>query len=384
MKKSLILLSVCSATLLYSCGTSSYYAYSTFNDGIYYRESRQTKEAAEADSKDLEALIARTREEASGFKDTIILAASGIMDGTSSLNINYINSYYDLSGYNNPYCSYWDWKYWDVFGPWGRYSSWADWYNWYSPWFPGIYDPWYPSWGWTWSFAWNSWGWYGPAGYGLWWGGWPDPWYGYWGIPAHHHKPVYFGRRDTGIRTGTGLTGGRTTATGTAVRRNNGVTRVASAPAVSVVRGRNATLTTARTSSTGTVTASRGSAPARTFRTVGSSGMGERYVSRQTGGVSSIYRRQESASEFRNPFTVRANSGNFSVSRSGNGSANRSVSIYNTSGSNLYRSTGTGTVQRSFNAGSTNRSTVSRSVSSGSRSYSTGGGSRSGGGGVRR
>ena len=39
MKKSLILLSICSAVLLTSCGTSSYYASSAFEDGIYYRPS---------------------------------------------------------------------------------------------------------------------------------------------------------------------------------------------------------------------------------------------------------------------------------------------------------------------------------------------------------
>ena len=174
MKKSLIFLSICSAALLSSCGTSSYYASSAFEDGIYYRPDKESRQQLAEDRQEMQDLIEKTRQEAARFSDTIMLAS---INGTNSItsaatanavpvNINMDNWYeYNLLGYDT-YCSYWDWRYWDIFGPWGRYSSWADWYNWYSPWFPGIYDPWYPSYGWTWSFAWNSWGWYGP-----WWGG---------------------------------------------------------------------------------------------------------------------------------------------------------------------------------------------------------------------
>ena len=164
MKKSLILLSVCSAALLSSCGTSSYYAYSTFDDGIYYRATKESREELLADSREVRDLIDRTRQEAARFSDTIIIAGTAL-EGTTgitstataaatpvNINLNLIDNWYDynLLGYGT-YCSYWDWRYWDVFGPWGRYYGWHDWYNWYSPWFPGIYDPWYPSWGWTWS-----------------------------------------------------------------------------------------------------------------------------------------------------------------------------------------------------------------------------------------
>ena len=236
MKKSLIFLSMCSAALLSSCGTSSHYAYSAFEDGIYYRPDKETRQELEADRQEVQGLIEKTRQEAARFSDTIMLAS---INGTNSItstaaatatpvNINVDNWYeYNLLGYDT-YCSYWDWKYWDMFGPWGRYSSWADWYNWYSPWFPGIYDPWYPSYGWTWSFAWNSWGWYGPW-WGGYWGGWYDPWYGPWGYPVASQPVIHYGRRDTGtsLRTGTGLTGGRLTASAGSVRQTGNTVRSA-------------------------------------------------------------------------------------------------------------------------------------------------------------
>ena len=338
MKKSLIFLSMCSAALLSSCGTSSYYAYSAFEDGIYYRPDKETRQELEADRQEVQGLIEKTRQEAARFSDTIMLAS---INGTNSItstaaatatpvNINVDNWYeYNLLGYDT-YCSYWDWKYWDMFGPWGRYSSWADWYNWYSPWFPGIYDPWYPSYGWTWSFAWNSWGWYGPW-WGGYWGGWYDPWYGPWGYPVASQPVIHYGRRDTGtsLRTGTGLTGGRLTAsagsvrqtgntvrsantvrnagnvrqTGTAVRNANTVRNagtvhqavtsdrtVASTvrPTVSVVRGNTATAqkvtslktTATRVSNTGTaVSVNSGRTTAvGNFKPVGHISSGNRYV----------------------------------------------------------------------------------------------------------
>ena len=245
MKKSLIFLSMCSAALLSSCGTSSYYASSAFEDGIYYRPDKETRQELEADRQEVQGLIEKTRQEAARFSDTIMLAS---INGTNSItstaaatatpvNINVDNWYeYNLLGYDT-YCSYWDWKYWDMFGPWGRYSSWADWYNWYSPWFPGIYDPWYPSYGWTWSFAWNSWGWYGP-----------------WGYPVASQPVIHYGRRDTGtsLRTGTGLTGSRLAASTGSVRSSDNIRQtgnvrkltaadrtatVTARPAVSIVRG---------------------------------------------------------------------------------------------------------------------------------------------------
>ena len=68
MKKSLILLSICSAVLLTSCGTSSYYASSSFEDGIYYRPSQESRAKVEADNAEVRRLIEQTRQEAARFR----------------------------------------------------------------------------------------------------------------------------------------------------------------------------------------------------------------------------------------------------------------------------------------------------------------------------
>ena len=376
MKKSLIFLSICSAALLSSCGTSSYYASS--------------------------ALIEKTRQEAARFSDTIMLAS---INGTNSItsaatanavpvNINVDNWYeYNLLGYDT-YCSYWDWRYWDMFGPWGRYSSWADWYNWYSPWFPGIYDPWYPSYGWRWSFAWNSWGWYGPW-WGGYWGGWYDPWYGPWGYPVASFQPTYHGKRTTGTGMRTGLTGGgRTIAAGT-VRGTGSINRdlpgTSRQPAVSVVRGRTAT--TRPSASTTGYRASAG----RTY-TATKVNLGERYVSSgaavkgRTANIGrlnsgSTFRRPASSTDagFRSPFESSRTAVNSRYSSGYNrntATVGRSTE-YRRNNNSVFNRSNTNNSSRSFNSGSTRNVSRSSFTSGGSRSYS-GGGSRSGGGSVRR
>lgn len=436
MKKSLIFLSMCSAALLSSCGTSSYYASSAFEDGIYYRPDKETRQELEADRQEVQGLIEKTRQEAARFSDTIMLAS---INGTNSItstaaatatpvNINVDNWYeYNLLGYDT-YCSYWDWKYWDMFGPWGRYSSWADWYNWYSPWFPGIYDPWYPSYGWTWSFAWNSWGWYGPW-WGGYWGGWYDPWYGPWGYPVASQPVIHYGRRDTGmsLRTGTGLTGSRLAASTGSVRSSDNIRQTSSAirqtgnvrkltaadrtatatarPAVSIVRGNSSTtqrLTATRVANTGTTVAVNNRATAvGNFKPVGNVNSGNRYVQAgsdvRTGTVNrtastsyrtanSSYRRSaaSTSTSFRNPFEMRR--GAATVNGSVNGSGfNRTAT--STARSNSYNSNGnavfnrnTSSSSRTFNTSAT-RSVSRSSFTGGSRSFS--GGSRSSGGSVR-
>ena len=447
MKKSLIFLSMCSAALLSSCGTSSHYAYSAFEDGIYYRPDKETRQELEADRQEVQGLIEKTRQEAARFSDTIMLAS---INGTNSItsaaaataapvNINVDNWYeYNLLGYDT-YCSYWDWKYWDMFGPWGRYSSWADWYNWYSPWFPGIYDPWYPSYGWTWSFAWNSWGWYGPW-WGGYWGGWYDPWYGPWGYPVASQPVIHYGRRDTGtsLRTGTGLTGGRLTAsagsvrqTGNTVRsantvRNAGNVRQATSanrvsttdkavsstarPAISVVRGNTVTArkassltaTAIRVSNTGTaVSVNSGRTTAvGSFKPVGGISSGNRYVQAGTAvrtrtaatsyrAANSSYRRSaaSTSASFRNPFEVRRGTATVNGSLNGSG-LNRTATSTSTVRTNGYSRNGntvfnrnTSSSSRTFNSSATRSVSRSSFSTSGSRSFS--GGSRSGGGSVR-
>ena len=400
MKKSLILLSVCSAVLLSSCGTSSRYAYSTFDDGIYYRPDKDHRQELTADNNEVQSLIEKTRQEAARFSDTIMMASitSKATDPGTPININQVDNWYEynLLGYDT-YCSYWDWRYWDIFGPWGRYSSWYDWYNWYSPWFPGIYDPWYPSYGWAWSFAWNSWGWYGS-----WWGGpwgWYDPWYGPWGYPVASIHPTYYGKRpatSTSLRAG--LTGGNRNAVSGTVRSTSVSSGrgTASRPSVSVVRGRTATASTNRVNS---LTASTSGLTGRTYQSASRVNMGERYVS-NTGRVNTVGRvstagrvgTATSGATFRRAST--ATSGNFNNI---SGIRNTTVRNFdrNTSvdrNTNTFYNRNSNTVfDRNTSVNNSSRSTVNttRSVSrssfstGGSRSYS-GGGSRGGGGSVRR
>ena len=206
MKKSLILLSICSAVLLTSCGTSSYYASSSFEDGIYYRPSQESRAKVEADNAEVRRLIEQTRQEAARFSDTIVIASANStldvsytpdtqytimfddqLDSLGQLNLNFnFDDWYPCYGYRD-YYSYWDWRYWNVFGP-----SWHRW-GWYNSWYWGWYDPWYWSWGI--GFAWDPWygpwGWFGPGYWGPGYWGWYDPWYGPWGYPVASVPPSY-------------------------------------------------------------------------------------------------------------------------------------------------------------------------------------------------
>lgn len=411
MKKSLILVPVCFAVLLTSCGTSSYYASSGFEDGIYYRPSGGSRTEALADSKEVQQLIEQTRKEAAGFSDTLFISGTANTvdipyapgsqytiyqtDSINQLNINFnFDDWYPGYGFMD-YYSYWDWRYWNVFGP--------SWYRWgtYDPWYWGWYDPWYGGWSWSFRYAWDShfglFGWTFPGYWGPGYWGWYDPWYG-WGYPIASVYPdyVYFGKRNSGVRAG-GLTGGRTTASnpgqGTTVRSVTQQPR----PSMSVVRGRDNVLTADKASTTSGVTARKGlSANGTNLR----SNYGERYVNRgnTTGAYSrfqpinenrtavgtssgirntqgtSFRRAQGAATEFRNPFENRSGfdrSVNSRYMESGimDRSSNRSTAIDNRSSVN--RNTFNSTTSRSsFSTGrSISRSAgAARSSGSGARS----------------
>lgn len=411
MKKSLILLSICSAVLMTSCGTSSYYATSSFDDGIYYRPDRETRAEAAADNEQVNRLIEQTRQEAARFSDTILITSANStvdvpytpdtqytimfdnqLDPSSQVNLNfYFDDWYPGYGYMG-YYSYWDWRYWNVFGP-----SWYSW-GWYDPWYWGWYGPWYG--GWSWSFGFYGWyypGYWGPGywGPGYWGPGWYDPWFGPWGYPVANPHPIYYGKRDTGgVRSG-GLSGGRTVASerSSTVRDENRQSR----PSMSLVRGRG----TATADATTAKTATRG----RALQTATSNvNLGERYVSRTNGSYSasgattngrtaystantaSTYRRPVStesgfrrttstAQEFRNPFENRSQTvtgrGDYSTS------LNRTVSTTDRQ-TTINRNTVNSSTSRSFNTGRT----VSRSSMSGGTTFRSSG-TRSGGG-VRR
>lgn len=415
MKKSLILLSICSAVLLTSCGTSSYYASSAFEDGIYYRPSGNAREEARADSREVQELISRTRQEAARFSDTIVIASANStvdvpyvpdtqytlmfdnqLDSLGQVNLNFDFDFYDwYPGYGyRDYYSYWDWRYWDVFGPsWYRWGMYSPWYGW------GWYDPWHCGWGFGFGFAWDPWygpwggwyaGWYGP---GYW--GWYDPWY--WGYPVASFYPTYayYGKRNTGLRTGSGVIGGRTLASaGGSSLRSGGRTAT---PSMSVVRG---------SASSGRNTASGRTFQARPTGAGSSVNMGERYVSRgslranatsyrttaadgrtaynsgsafrrPSTGTASTYRRPATSrsESFRSPFENRTS---FNVSTGRDNTGFSRGTTYNSRSSISRSSYGNTTTRSSFSTGS-----YSRSSMGGGRSYG-GGGGRSGGGGGRR
>lgn len=420
MKKSLILLSICSAVLLTSCGTSSYYASSSFEDGIYYRPSKDLRAEADADKEQVQRLIEQTRQEAARFSDTIIIAgASNSVDipydpdkqytilfddqleSTGQLNINFnFDDWYPGYGFMD-YYSYWDWRYWKIFGP-----SWYRW-GWYDPWYWGWYDPWYGGWSWSFRYAWDchfglfGWhlpGYWGPGYWGPGYWGWYDPWYGPWGYPTASFFPTYHGKRDTGIRTG-GLSGGRLTASGdggNTIRDGGRQSR----PTMSVIRGRG-TATDSR------VTASKDAVRGgRTFQASDSRiNLGERYVSRgsvssharpasgtagrtayrntesyrRVSGSASGFRRPAGTQEFRNPFENRSqyNSRFQTGIRTDYGTSVNRNSQFNRNTVDrrptVNRNTYNNSTSRSF---STGRS-VSRSTMSGGSARSYGGGSRS-------
>lgn len=412
MKKSLILLSICSAVLLTSCGTSSYYASSAFEDGIYYRPSKDVRAEAEADGAQVRGLIERTRQEAARFSDTILVADANStieipytpetqytvmfdrpLDSLGQVNLNFnFDDWYPGYGYGS-YWSYWDWRYWDVFGP-----SWYRW-GWHSPWYGwGWYDPWYCGWSWGFGFAWDPWygpwgGWYGP--------GWYDPWY--WGYPVASFYPAYayYGKRNVGVRSGSGVTGGRTMALAGGTSLRSGGRTAGAAPSMSAVRGR-----TPSRSSAASGTATGGRVASGRFNVAGSSiNMGERYVSRgslssaastsrqtatrgrtaySNGGTfrrpassaNTAYRKPAgtTAEGFRSPFESRSQSFGRSSTSTSTGFYRNSAVNSRSSVSRSYNTTG----RSSFSTGS-----YSRSSMSGGRSYSGGGSVRGGGGGRR-
>lgn len=230
-------------------------------------------------------------------------------------------------------------------------------------------------------------------------------------------RPVYYGKRSTGIRNG--LTGGSSVAAGT-ISRGTGVDRkvpgTGDRPAISVVRGRTAKASGIASATTtkrvnGTVSAGRHTAVGN-FQASGQMNLGERYVSRGvtasvTGGrtvsdagqvrrPSANYRKAVTAgtAEFRNPFESRgtsAVSGSFNSGFRSRGSAVSSGRSAGFTDRTAATAVGRGTAvrqagssqTRSISQGSISVSTRS-SFSSGGRSYSGGSSVRSGGGSVRR
>lgn len=107
MKKDLFLILCAFVPFLTSCGTSASLASSQWQDPLYYRPSAENREALANAQRELDALIAKTREESIKETDTLFMA-----DGSSNITINLYGespSWYELN-------HTWDWYHGYQFG----------------------------------------------------------------------------------------------------------------------------------------------------------------------------------------------------------------------------------------------------------------------------
>lgn len=297
MKKFSLAAIMVSALFLSSCGvSSSYYASSEFEDGIYYRPSADDSRELAAAMKELDGLVERTRREAARFTDTIVVseAVSSVnldyrpdtryavmLDGDSTTGVQQLDitfNFDDFYGYRN--YNYWDYWYmannrpWMAYGynPW--YGYWGGpWQGWGYPWYGYggpmfgigfVWDPWW-DWGWggyyAWGYPYGYWGygypWYGPWGY-PWYDSWGHPWYGGWWpdmmAEAQRRQDAHNGataKKVADIRAGGG---GRQLASAGSIRNTD----------ISSGRGSNLTVTDIRGN-----------------RTI----LGEKYIKREVGTV---------------------------------------------------------------------------------------------------
>ncbi len=255
MKKILFSIIAASALLLTGCGTSSYYALSGFQDGIYYRASKEEQAQKELEAEEVLNLINRTIQQAKAFSDTIqyaevtpqaLPAGTEYMQQPSYWDYNYPWNFYG----NGNWSGYYGWAYAPGYYGWGYAPAYYTW----DPWFYGPNTPWGLSFGW--GFGWDPW-YYGPywSFYGGYYGGpWDPYWYSpYWGYylpcwyPPHYahggsSTGYYYGRRDAahgGVLASTGrhATGVRGANESGAVRGRN-PDNSSLRPKLNVVRGR--------------------------------------------------------------------------------------------------------------------------------------------------
>lgn len=402
MKKILFSIIAASALLITGCGTSSYYASSDFQDGIYYRASKEDFEKKELENKEVLYLINKTVQQAKAFADTLQYASAeqtAYPDGTTYRQLQGISGT-ELPWETNP--SYWDYNYpwnfyangyWSDYYRWGHYPGYYGWgytpyyYTW-DPWFYGPNTPWGPS-------AYFAWGWdpwyYGPSWsfyYGYWGGPW-DPYWG-WGYYPHCHYPpyyagggsetgYYYGRRDK--TNGGSLASGSRRAVGVRGEEHGSSVRGrqvdnSSRPKLNVVRGKDVSVGQV---SSGTV--QRGGIERnRSFTSAGTvqrrDNLGENYVFRGQQNDRPALRGEQ----LRGEQGIRRESpskGNFRKSEQ---TGNRTAPDFNRS-NGLFRSDSWGsTVNTSRNDRSTSTYRSSSSSYSGRSSVSSGGSVRSSGG----
>lgn len=369
MKKVLIIASLLVTVLLSSCGTSaSYYASSEFEDGIYYRPSKEAALASAKIEDEVDELIARTKREAARFTDTIVISGATasvdleyrpdtryalVLDNDSAGPIGEVNLNFNFDDYWYGYRNYNYWDYWYMANNWPWCGYW------------GYYDPWFGP-GWGIGFGWSSW-------YG--WGVWFDPWYGPWYNPWYAWYGPWYGPwyYDYYYAYAPGFYHGYLAGSAIRQREHNAAT----ARKVSDIRAAGGGRS---------LQASAGSVQVGSNIRGRQVNFGESYVDRGASGNSG--RQQVSANTFRRSANINSNVSSQDVrnnyyNRNNAVSSGRTSSVQvNTNTFNRSSGFGGSTTNSLRNTGSygTSRSSYSGSFQSSGTSVRSGGGTRSGGG----
>ncbi len=209
------------AALATSCGTSGYYASTSYEDGIYYRPTKEERAKMIAEQQALREQAEQRQYDQYLAKDEDgnLYVVTELLDGETYESRLHK---FDSPWYTNPYW-YDTWNY-------GWYNSWYGYRPYYAYGYPyygyygyyGYYNPWYYSWGYY-----DPWYW-GAGAYGSWYAWnywdrarWYDRYYGHGYGPGPGPGPdrdngsriVYTPRTNNGVYRTTGSTSGRGTYT---------------------------------------------------------------------------------------------------------------------------------------------------------------------------
>ena len=154
-----------------SCGTSGYYATSMYEDGIYYRptkESRARMIAAQEDLREKQEMRKYDQYLAKDEEGNLYVVTELLNGETYESRLRkfdspwYTNSIW-YGGWDTPWYNPW-WSSYPYYGnSWTWGYAWLDsYYGWGYPYYYGRYNPWYYSWGYD--------PWYWGAGYAGWYG----------------------------------------------------------------------------------------------------------------------------------------------------------------------------------------------------------------------
>ena len=188
-----------------ACGSSAQFASSghQYQDGIYYKPTTENKEAYEAEDKDIQALIKKTKESeiylfTDSGRDTIVVPKGNSVrlnfNNGNNTTVTFLNNDASLYPGYYPYTnwglgfSYWNWD------PW-YYDSWS-WNPWYYDswsWSPWCYSRWYRPWSYSYWDYWHHYRWHDPWIYHSW-NYWSySPWSYYPGYYGYGYYPGYYG-----------------------------------------------------------------------------------------------------------------------------------------------------------------------------------------------